>query len=368
MYILWIVVLNTKRKEIIIMADFMYKEGVCASKDLLKTFKGIITTAGFPFDEGNGESEVLNTWEVLKETLNVDGVSIDELIIKGVVSMDGQTQDIFFKIANLPVTDGENKFSSWDVTMLGDAEGTGAETTFGLTGAVVHFEWSDYEAVSTERTADSPVYYYITMSNNKIAIVVESDPVVNFEDTKKSFCYMGAITPFEQNASGELLDISGNCLLTAGSVNAEDTQPVPADPDYFGAYTSLGNTTFQMLKTKSTVPYQKHYPAYITQAPATTVPLEAQGFQASRWTKRYHLSPVYVYHPYEGYRGSLEGVIAVTNHNILHLDELVVDVTGKAYDQEVYQFFSIDVEHNFAKTSPNDDTGVALLKEIRYNA
>lgn len=346
------------------MADFVFIEGVANSKDLLAKFKEkVITPTAYPFNAAKGETEVLNTWTLVKETL-VD-TDISEMIIKGVVTLGGQTNDVYFKIANKALTD-PLKFSTWEITMLSDATGSGELTTFGTTGAMVNFEWSDYTVTPTERDENSPVYYYMSVSNNKIAVVVQSDPVVNFDDTKVSFCYMGAVKPFEQNATGDLLDLEGNCLLTAGAVTAERAVPAVGDPEYFGAYTSMGNKSFQMLATKSTVKFQKHYPAFITQAPDPTVELESQGFQASRWTKRYHLSPVYVCHPYEGYRGSLDGIIAVTKHNILHLDELVVDVTGESYQQEVYQYFATDMPQSFMVTSPNSNMGVAMLKEHRY--
>ena len=98
----------------------------------------------------------------------------------------------------------------------------------------------------------------------------------------------------------------------------------------------------------------------------TGLELEPQGFQASKWTSKYHLSPIYVVHPYEGYRGQFDNCIAVTKHNILHLDELIIDVEGKPWHQEVYRYFDTDTQQNFMNLSANQRMGVAILKEVRY--
>lgn len=250
--------------------------------------------------------------------------------------------------------------------------------TFKLTGHPVLYQWALENYTPTDRNKEKPVYMYVNVMNNRLAMVLVADPAVNFLDYKKSFLYAGALKPFKYN----LNDVDGNVMLTAGAVIEEPdiSQIATTGTYYYGQYTSAGNNTLQMLKTKSGIEFQQDYPSFITQAPPkgkayqdpelgdTGLELEPQGFQASKWTSKYHLSPIYVVHPYEGYRGQFDNCIAVTKHNILHLDELIIDVEGKSWDQEVYRYFDTDTAQNFMNLSANQRMGVAILKEVRYTA
>lgn len=354
------------------MANFKYSEVITTSENLLNTLKEEITSfTEYPYDASKGETPVTNAWTVFDELTDTSG-KIKELILKGVTTI-GETnplsKEFYLKFIN-EYFNNPAEHSTLKVQILDGYDNTLQDFT--LKGHPVVYEWANEAYTPTDRNAKKPVYVYLNVSNNKLAMVLVADPAVNFNDYRKSFLYAGAIKPFKFNEN----DVVGNILLTAGAVSAEPTNPL--NGYNFGVYTSFGNNTMQMLKTKSGIEFQKHYAAFITQAPPkgkafvdsvlgdTGLELEKQGFQASRWTNKYHMSPVYVVHPYEGYRGSLDSVVALPKHNILHLDELIVDVENKPWRQEVYKYFDFDTERNFMNTSANIKMGIAFLKEIRY--
>lgn len=372
------------------MADFRYVETITTSQKVLNTIVEEVDKTRhpeYPYEPTAGESPVPNMWEVFDKTETPEGF-ISELILKGTITIGDaatpQTKDFYVKFINHALVDrtypsvnlpsGYKEHSTMSIQILEDYDETTGD--FKLKGHPVLYQWADEKYKPTDRDEKKPVYMYLNVKNNRLAMVLVADPAVNFNDYRKSFMYVGAIEPFKYN----MYDIDGNVALTAGCLLPEPSMADIANEGiyYFGEYTSVGNNTIQMLRTKSGIEFQRHYPAFITQAPKpgkayvdpvlgdTGLELEQQGFQQSRWTQKYHLSPVYIVHPYEGYRGKLDGVVAVTKHNILHLDELIIDVEGKPWKQEVYRYFDIDTPQNFMNLSPNQDMGVAVLKEVRY--
>ncbi|MGG4455798.1 hypothetical protein [Brevibacillus porteri] len=239
-----------------------------------------------------------------------------------------------------------------------------------------------------KRRPDYWVEYNLSVSNDRVAIVIEGDPSPDMDAYYSSFAYIGKTIPFAD------YDHKGNFGITVGmgDLTKEKSGFLPADikqdtnPNYsgWGRYTSNGMYSFSMLQTRSSVYFQAYYPAFITQLPkydgVGTLPpelskmvLEANGFQSSKWTKKYHASPIYLVHQFEGYRGYLDSVVAIEDHNLINKDELVVD-TEEPKDPkdpaagtwtEVYKFFRINTPVNFFKYSPNPtDCTIAILKEV----
>jgi hypothetical protein len=360
------------------MANFAYIEVICPAASILDTLKDKIVTslAGYAFNVGAGETEELNTWTVLSSVVDIPSGMTKELTLKGVVKIGVVTKEFAVRFTNVALT-VPAKHSQITVQVLEGITGTGGTATFVDAGQPVTYEWAKQDFTpTTDRSKDSPVYLFINVMNNRLAIVAVGDPAVNFLDYRKSFLYVGALKPFTYNVD----DVDGNLAITAGCVTVE---PSTIDPLFnFGSYTSYANNTVQMFKTKSGIKFQKHYPSFITQAPEigkayvdtqlgdTGLHLEPQGFNASQWTRKYHLSPVYIVHPFDGYRGQLDNCIAVSKNNILHLDELIVDIpvgtVGKTWLQEVYKYFDHNTEMNFMKKSANVGMGIAILKEVRY--
>lgn len=358
------------------MANFKYAEVITSSQNLLDDLKAAVIFPSYDFNETAGETQETNEWKSVKEVIDTPSGKIKELVLEGKTKIGTTgTKTFQVKLTN-PGFDAATEHSSLTVQILEGYDPVAGTST--NAGHPVNYEWAKENMTpATDRDKTKPVYLYLNVMNNRLAMVLVGDPAVNFDDYRKSFLYAGAVKPFKYNEND---DIDGNVLITAGAVVAE-----PATPQAtynFGQYTSFGNNTFQMLRTKSGIKFQKHYPSFITQAPQpgkayldtnlgdTGLKLEPQGFNASAWTRRYHLSPIYIAHAYDGYRGQLEYVIAVSKNNILHLDELIVDIPdgtpGKTWKQEVYRYFDHSTEQSFMNYSANVKMGLAFLKEVRY--
>lgn len=240
-----------------------------------------------------------------------------------------------------------------------------------------------------KRRADYWVRYWISLNNDRVALVLEGDPAPDIDGYYRSFGYIGAIVPFNKD------DYEGNFAVTVGmgdlvkEKTGFESKDIKQDenPSYagWGRYTSNGMYSISMFRTASKVFFQAHYPAFLTQLPGYTgvgtlpaklksLVLNEDGYQPSLWTDKYHASPVYVVHLAEGYRGYLQGVVAINDHNLVNLDELVVD-TEVPIDpenpesdtiKEVYKFLSINTPISLFKHSANpDEMTIAILKEIR---
>lgn len=125
----------------------------------------------------------------------------------------------------------------------------------------------------------------------------------------------------------------------------------------WGPNTATGVTDICMLRTKTGVPLQRHYPSFVTGAKT----LRITGLNPSRWTEKVHLSPVYVMHPFDGYRGKLRDVLVVPRKNLVHLDELIVDKDLPT--QKTYKLFRINAPYSIFATSAMPFMGVAIRKD-----
>lgn len=242
--------------------------------------------------------------------------------------------------------------------------------------------------VNKRRRPDYLVEYFLSVTNDRVVIMLEGDPSPGINDYYRSFAYIGKIIPFNNT------DHAGNFGITCGmgDLSADMTDYTLADiseknnAEYakWGEYTSNGMYSFSMFDTRSKVKYQAYYPAFLTQLPnysdVGTIPehlskliLDNDGFQPSIWTDKYHASPIYLVHQAEGYRGYMDGVVAVHDHNLINLDELLVDTEipkdeldpSKGNYTEVYKFFSLKSPVNMFKYSPAPDViTVAIIKDI----
>lgn len=241
-----------------------------------------------------------------------------------------------------------------------------------------------------KRRPDYLVSYSLSVNNDRVVIVLEGDPSPNIHGYYRSFGYIGKIVPFNQ------YDHMGNFGITVGMGDLKTemtgftkndilTDLNPHVYAQYGEYTSNGMDSLSMLRTRSNVLFQRYYPAFITQLPnypsVGTLPpglskliLDKDGFQKSLWTGKYHASPIYLVHEAEGYRGYMDGVVAIYDQNLVNRDELIVDTeilkdpTNPALGTwtEVYKFFSLKSPVNLFKHSPSPDViTVAILKEIK---
>jgi hypothetical protein len=243
--------------------------------------------------------------------------------------------------------------------------------------------------VNKKRRLDYLVEYSISVNNDRVCLVIEGDPSPDLDGYYRGLAYIGRINAFNSQ------DTSGNFAVTVGMghLRASKTgvllddirQDANAAYSGFGRYTSNGMYSVSMLKTRSNVLFQAYYPAFITQLPnysgVGTIPaqlsnleLESDGFQPSSWINKYLASPIYLVHQYEGYRGYMEGIVAITDWNLVNKDELVVD-TEEWKDAEnhalgtyteTYKFFSLNSPVSFLKRSANPTKmTIAILKEVK---
>lgn len=126
--------------------------------------------------------------------------------------------------------------------------------------------------------------------------------------------------------------------------------------DKWGVNTATGVSDIMMYATRSGLKYQRHVASFIT----TEEFMRKEKSGQSRWTGKFHLSPVYVEHSYDKQRGWLDGVMAVDDSGIEHLDDLIVDKDTP--NEEVYKFFRINAPYSFFNNSANYAYGLAIIK------
>ena len=132
-------------------------------------------------------------------------------------------------------------------------------------------------------------------------------------------------------------------------------------PDTWGIRTATGVSDVSMFRTRSGAYFQQHYLAFIT--PEQTMTKDA--FNPSRWTGKFHMSPIYIVQGYDGYRGWFKDVVAVDDASIVHLDKLIVnkDSVDPLKPEETYRYFRINANYSCLTNSPNFHYGVAI-KEV----
>lgn len=124
----------------------------------------------------------------------------------------------------------------------------------------------------------------------------------------------------------------------------------------FGKDTATGVNDIVMFQTRSGLKYQRHQASFITSEEFMRKEKSGQ----SRWTGKFHLSPIYIEHSYDKQRGWLDGVMAVDDSGIEHLDELIVDKDTP--NEEVYKFFRVNAPYSMFNNSPNYAYGLAIVK------
>ena len=91
----------------------------------------------------------------------------------------------------------------------------------------------------------------------------------------------------------------------------------------YGQWNTTGNESVQLQQSIGGSLYNKHFISFITHDPKADLSPESR-FSPSVYTDKYHISPMYVVHPHDGFVGMLDEVYAVHPKNISQLDELIV--------------------------------------------
>jgi len=233
--------------------------------------------------------------------------------------------------------------------------------------------------VPNMRGKESVVRYWISFNNDRALIVLEGDPNFEFESYYRSPAYIGKFKPLNPN------DTKNNFAVTVGMGALEQAKTgfrfrnidKEQNPEYakYGAFTSNGMDTVSVYRGVSNLPFQEYIPAFLIHLPnypnVGTLPpglkrlvLVDHLFSPSQWTDHVHSSPIYLVNGYEGYRGYLDGIVAIYDHHIRNGDELEYEVDGYV---ETYKFFNINVPISFLDSSPAPGglMSIAILKEIR---
>jgi hypothetical protein len=206
-----------------------------------------------------------------------------------------------------------------------------------------------------------PVQYWISVEPEKVALVLGGDPSANFDDRLISFGYMGAVKPFKE-------DVGTNPNTNFGVCFSSDESPfnylTDEEINQYSDKTATGVLDISMLKTYTGFPMQAHVASMTTPDEFVNKHLEGP----SAYTKKYHMSPIYVYHGFDGYRGELYGIASTDRSTVVNLDEMVhkyndADPVGTPNTEDVYKVFLVNAPYSIFNDSTNVLHGVAILKD-----
>lgn len=229
---------------------------------------------------------------------------------------------------------------------------------------------------------DAPIQMFLSTNSQRVSLVLMGDPTLDYDSYLISFAYIGRLDSFTYDTTDQVTgatvknyysnDTAGNFGMTVSSSTMPVTPingnaAVTRDPvmntilsatksKSWGENTGTGVTDIVMFRTRSGVYFQKHSISFITPDEY----IEKEAFNPSRYTGKFHLSPAYVVHGYDGYRGMLKDVVVVDNSSIVHLDDLVVN-QGQANEQ-VYKYFRLNAPFSIFQNSGNWHYGVAIKK------
>lgn len=191
-----------------------------------------------------------------------------------------------------------------------------------------------------------PAYNYPNdLSKYKLlAIISDSETTVYVDD--------GLVTPVNESPAPTGRSVSGVVRDSKTGVVISVNYP-----DTYGVGTANGVTDISMYRTRGGAYYQQHRVAFHTPEEFMT----KIGFNPSSFTGKVYVSCISVVHPFDGYRGTLDGVVAVDGTSLAPIDELVVN-KGQP-DEEVYKFFAINAPYSFISSSANSFYGIAVKKQ-----
>lgn len=175
---------------------------------------------------------------------------------------------------------------------------------------------------------DSTMYYWGNFTKDRIVMFLRPDPTSGPENTYYAPLYIGRMTTIGKSPRKNHVIMSG-CRAKDEVVWAKNMKLGATYVDY-GNNTSNGNSSVQLQQSIGGTYYQKHYLAFITHD--KQVDAGESRFNPSVYSGKYHISPMYVVHPNDGFVGKLDEVYAVHPKNISQLDELEVIETARDED------------------------------------
>lgn len=136
-------------------------------------------------------------------------------------------------------------------------------------------------------------------------------------------------------------------------------------PKTFGKHTANCSTDFAMYKTDSVDFWQSHFLMFSSTEPF----MKKHMYGKSAYTNEYFADKIKVTHSAEGVRGTLSGVIVIDADSLFSFDELIVNKDFKKEPdnaEETYVYVPITADYSPFANSPNERSGLGLLKELKY--
>jgi hypothetical protein len=175
---------------------------------------------------------------------------------------------------------------------------------------------------------DSTMYYWGNVTKDRIVMFFRPDPTPGAENTYFAPLYIGRLTTLGKAPRKNNVIISG-CRELDEIAWKKDMKLGAIFVDY-GNNTSNGNRSVQLQQSIGGTYYQQHYLAFITHD--KSVDAGESRFNPSVYSGKYHISPMYIVHPNDGFVGKLDECYAVHPKNISQLDELEVIETSTNED------------------------------------
>ncbi|MHA7967010.1 hypothetical protein ACX93W_23115 [Paenibacillus sp. CAU 1782] len=175
---------------------------------------------------------------------------------------------------------------------------------------------------------DSTMYFWGNITKDRIVLFLRPDPTPGPENTYYAPLYIGRLTTLGKEPRKNNLIMSG-CRVKDEIKWKADMKLGATYVDY-GNNTSNGNSSVQLQQSIGGTYYQSHYLAFISHD--KQVDAGEARFNPSVYSGKYHISPMYIVHPNDGFVGKLDECYAVHPKNISQLDELEVVETSEYED------------------------------------
>jgi len=205
-----------------------------------------------------------------------------------------------------------------------------------------------------------PVQFFVSLTDERLSIVLVGDASANKLDRLISFAYFGQIKPFKNSKER----VTSNFGMTVSSDMAPGDYLTLEERNRYSDKTGTGVTDICMLETYTGFPMPAHMPAFTT--PDEFVDKQLEG--PSSYTDKYHMSPVYIFHGFDGYRGELYGIVATDRSTVVNKDDLIhlYNATTLSEDlpdtKDIFKVFLVNAPYSMLNNGTNVMYGLAILK------
>ncbi|MCY8015518.1 hypothetical protein MOC11_02000 [Bacillus haynesii] len=206
---------------------------------------------------------------------------------------------------------------------------------------------------------DSQVYFWGNITKDRLVAYFRLDPAPDPDSTYFAPIYIGRLSTIGKTPRMNNVLIGGS--RSEDEITYSDNLKIGRNVVDYGVNTSNGNSSVLIQRSVGGAMYQKHYLAFITHD-ANVDPSHESRFNPSVYTGKYHISPMYLVHPADGFVGRLDEVYAIHPKNIAQLDELEVKETSES--EHVGTGDGVRKEfHLFHKPVIDEDTEVRLVSD-----